>query len=800
MLSFCDLDHQLASSDPGTGGRAMRLLVLLTMLLAAAPIRAAPALESAWTAPSRDAEHVLDGRVRREHPRILLPELFAWDGISPARPIVRRRARYDRADRHMLDGLCDHSGVPARAACYLSTGRDADAGRLLAGLEALPLGTPRASGDVGLLWQLALGYDLIQASPLLGNAARAALQQRLFDQVIRMLDVLDGRGAALWHTRMSLAASAWLGAIVLDPAIAAHAAVQTRAQAHLLDNLAALALTEAWPEGYSYWINNRALLVALAAAAYLNGLEGTRHAPQIRELVRRTGHWTMHATRPDGRVEGLGDEGSRVDLKDETRRVIDVIAQLTRDPVLAGYSTYLRTLHGAASYYRGYRGQFALFNDPTVPAAGDGTLASIGAQSPRAALFGRDAMNLAYLRSDWGPQATFISFRAGHTLSHHGHYDAGHFTVFKGAPLAINSSSYTTMGAEHRLYYAIRSVAKNALLVLRPGEPVRPNQRFARQVADGGQRLTQPTGSTIDSTGKFLANLHAGQHLEGGIVSAFEQADDHVLISADLTHAYNSTAFDDSGGGGKIHALERSLLYLRDQDRVLVHDDVSATDPDFVKKWLLHSVARPQVDALTVLRGVRDDGILQSSSPRALVRNGNGVLLLERLFPRDAVLRMVGGPTHRYYVEHDGDEGELDGENFADGASERPWFDAGHWRLEIQPPAGRARDRFLVLLSPSLDTPRAATAQPLSDDRDVALGVRGDDFAVLFIDSRGATQVTLEATEWPRRVHVIGLAIEASASARLGEHELPLDGPGRAVRTIDVPAGAAPAPLTIRWQ
>jgi len=64
-----------------------------------------------WLAQSlapepRNTDHVLDGRIRREHPRILLPELFAWEGSSPARPIVRRRALYETADRHMLDGLC----------------------------------------------------------------------------------------------------------------------------------------------------------------------------------------------------------------------------------------------------------------------------------------------------------------------------------------------------------------------------------------------------------------------------------------------------------------------------------------------------------------------------------------------------------------------------------------------------------------------------------------------------------------------------------------------------------------------
>lgn len=81
-----------------------------------------------------------------------------------------------------------------------------------------------------------------------------------------MLMVLDDRGAALWHTRSSLAASAWLGATVLNPEIAEHAQLQARAQGHLLDTLSALALSEAWPEGYNYWVNNRGLLLALAGA------------------------------------------------------------------------------------------------------------------------------------------------------------------------------------------------------------------------------------------------------------------------------------------------------------------------------------------------------------------------------------------------------------------------------------------------------------------------------------------------------------------------------------------------------
>jgi len=104
---------------------------------------------------------------------------------------------------------------------------------------------------MSLLWQLARGYDLVQGSPWLHTERRTALQQRIVGQMQRMLEVLDGRGAVLWHTRMSLVASAWLGAVVLDPNSPQHAALQVRAQGHLLNNFAALALTEAWPEGSS---------------------------------------------------------------------------------------------------------------------------------------------------------------------------------------------------------------------------------------------------------------------------------------------------------------------------------------------------------------------------------------------------------------------------------------------------------------------------------------------------------------------------------------------------------------------
>ena len=76
--------------------------------------------------------------------------------------------------------------------------------------------------------------------------------------------------------------------------------------------------------------------------------------------------------------------------------------------------------------------------------------------------------------------------------------------------------------------------------------------------------------------------------------------------------------------------------------------------------------------------------------------------MVERLLPLDGIFRKVGGPDYRFYVEVDGDETRLDGINFIEGANEKPWYDSGMWRLEIQPRTPKTQDQFLVVLKPSL--------------------------------------------------------------------------------------------------
>lgn len=732
-------------------------------------------LDSPWVVKAlsprpRYADHILDGRIQSAHPRILLPQLNAWDGSGVPDLFQQRYTLYTSQSMLMFDA-CSGGGVMGRAACWVTTGDEAIASSLAEKLKTFKLQTPsvvaRFGTQYGNGWQLALAYDLLAPYRALTESERREIEAKIEYTLQDYLRVLDDDSPSLWHGRASLAAGAWLCAIALDPNTTERKRLISRAQGHFLDLVRAIELTEAWPEGFSYWIRTRALLVVLASAAYLNGLEEAQYQERVKTVLHRLGLWHVLATRPDNLVEGFGDEGAHVDLRYETRPVVDLIAQLTREPIFAAYSRDLERLHGIDSYHPRLRWGFSLFNDPLLLPSGELTdgIAAFEGSLPQAELFGRRALNLAYIRSGWSSGDTFISYKAGHSFTHHGHYDAGHFSLFKGAPLVINSSTYGEYMSQNRLNYSIRTVAKNSLLILRPGEKVKPNDFFQENVADGGQRIVMPTGSAVQSMRQWQDNINNGLHLEGAELLYFDHAvNDYTYVATDLTRAYNNQIYDAGGSGGKVERVQRSLIYLHAEDRLLVYDKVVSTKPDFTKKWLLHTVNRPEINEPTVLIGDHDNGILESQSDAALVQNGRGYLRVKRLYPKDAVIRLVGGPDYRFYVEADGDDSQLNGKNYKQGESNKPWHDAGIWRMEIQPKVSRREDVFLIALSPSLDQVRSddVHALPIKGD---AEGVISKDAIVLLPRFAIHGDLTFELPNRQKKLYLFGLPSEQSITA-----------------------------------
>jgi len=418
----------------------------------------------------------------------------------------------------------------------------------------------------------------------------------------------------------------------------------------------------------------------------------------------------------------------------------------------------------------------------------------------RAAVFGRDAMGLAFIRSGWGKDATFISFRAGATFTHHGHYDAGHFTLFKGAPLAVTSGTYGDYYGENRLNYSIRTVAKNSLLILRPDERVRPNRFFDDNVADGGQRIELPTGSAIASVADWRDNFDRGNGFEGGHIRAVDLRDGvHAMISADLTAAYNTADRDTGGNGGKVRRVTRDLLYLHEDDLLLIRDRLETTRAGYVKKWLLHTINKPRVERTTLRKGAADNGILESRADEIMVRNGRGRLVVRRFEPRDAVVRLIGGPDYRFYVETDGDDSVLDGRNMDAGAKIKPWFDTGNWRIEIQPGAPRERDEFLIALVPGIGVARRDMVSRLQLRAGDARALTTPSAVLLYTDENHGREISFDAPLGRKRIYLAGLrpgeqvALETGGARRGGTadgggwamFELPLIGGARVTVTFD---------------
>ncbi len=684
---------------------------------------------------------VLEGRPRSYHPRVI------FSGPNEIESL-RRRYKTDPAYKKIVDQNASGGGMMASGVAWVC-GADFSAGaRVVKHLEKAVLETPRAEGSYGNALEYALAYDLAADHPNWTPEARARIHLLSRKNLQEALLVLDGESASLWHGRTQLAASAWVAAAVMDPVSQEDGRLRARVQRHFLESVEAFRQSGGWPEGYNYWVNNRAFPFVLACLAQMNAVEEPSLHRMMSEVLTQVGLWTIHGTEPIGRFVLFGDSGPRNDLKDETQRVVDLVFLGTENPVFRDYSRYLSGLHGEEAYWSGYRWGIPLFRG-WWGAEPEGRevlkdLSVLEGRVPRSALFGKDdGMGQVFIRSDWGPEATFIAFMGGHTFTHHGHYQAGHFTVTKKAPLAVTSGTYGGFTSPHRLHYAIRTVAANAILVLRPGEEVRPNRFFEINVADGGQRIVLPTGSAVVSLQDWRNNLYKGRHYEGGVITAYSDADERfVYVASDLTGAYNNTGYDDNGRGGKVEWVRRSLVYLRDHDVLIFCDDVKSVRPEYTKKWLLHSWAKPETLRERVLRGSADNGILESEDPSAMIRHGGASLEVRVFFPESPVLRKVGGPDFRYYVEMDGDDADLDGINMADGADEKPWFDAGLWRLEIQPKAPNRRDRFLIVLTPRLNgQEHAEESTPSRMVLENAVGLRLGRTVIFFPDAESSSGV-----------------------------------------------------------
>ncbi len=350
------------------------------------------------------------------------------------------------------------------------------------------------------------------------------------------------------------------------------------------------------------------------------------------------------------------------------------------------------------------------------------------ALAPKAAVFGQNTLGLVAIRTGWGPGQTAITYKAGDFFDEHGHYDQGTFTIFRNAPLVINSGGYGDDSGTHRLNYYIRTVAANSILIMRPGEAF-PQDGAGTLANDGGQRIINATGSAVTSASTWLNYQTPGQKYDLADIRKYESVDGaYTYIDSDLTNAYNTPVYDRGNVGGKVSEVARRVMWLADCEALVIFDRVTTTNPGYRKKWLLHTPNKPAGGAESVRLGTATDGLMVvdgSTIPGNTLTsvNGGGKLFHQILLPSGYQVNKVGGPDYRWYVETDGnDDNGYNGTNQDGGYTPQPWNDSGDWRTEVTPVVPQLSDTFLNVLWPR---DASATGVP------AAQILRNDDLAAI---------------------------------------------------------------------
>lgn len=275
---------------------------------------------------------------------------------------------------------------------------------------------------------------------------------------------------------------------------------------------------------------------------------------------------------------------------------------------------------------------------------------------------GRPEGGIVVMRSSWDEAAgTLLWFKASSHPIVHDHRDQGSFQVYKKGWLAIDSGQYEE--TEHRGNYTVRTVAHNSLLVYCPGESLnkdKVNSVWWGYGNDGGQRWVRSVLTAAETKDT--------EHYLGGITKFESVPGVYDYSHADITRSYNCVHVTTEGHKPKVSLVTRSLFFLRPDEYIVVFDQVVSTKAEYPKRWLLHSVYRPELDGKETfdgviphstripgksqgvkLQGSKHGGISESRDTNMVtIRAWNfgpsdGRLVCRTLLPAKHITRVVGG-------------------------------------------------------------------------------------------------------------------------------------------------------------
>jgi hypothetical protein len=312
-----------------------------------------------------------------------------------------------------------------------------------------------------------------------------------------------------------------------------------------------------------------------------------------------------------------------------------------------------------------------------------------------------DGIGMLVARSDWTADATYVTFKAGDNYWSHTHLDQGAFTIFKDGALAIDSGAYGGgggYGSEHHMNYAYQTIAHNTLTVRDPDDtvPAPREDKPPRQIAnDGGQRRIG-SGWGIEAAPLDLTEWRRKRGIyHTGKIEKLLARDGLVVAVSDITLAYtNAHSGKDtfSHRTRRVERLWRTFGYDSVDDVVVIFDQLRTTDPEFRKRWLLHTIDLPERS---------DHGFSVAKMPDGTTSHSGGHLKGHILLPKTPRVQIVGGNDAAFLA---------DGTNYDEnGALEkqvlkRSQLEPGAWRIEISPENDATDALFLVVVLPSSQT------------------------------------------------------------------------------------------------
>jgi len=210
-----------------------------------------------------------------------------------------------------------------------------------------------------------------------------------------------------------------------------------------------------------------------------------------------------------------------------------------------------------------------------------------------------EGMGQVFMRSGSGAEGTYALFNAGGVLRQHRHFDNLDFWIYHRGFLTVDSGTRANEDAgEHLQNYYAQTVAHNCVLIDMPDEPVSPYWNGPVHVQEGGQ---------------YIANASA--------LVAFETNDLFSYVAGDATAAYRPE---------KCELCTRQMVFVY-PNHFVIFDRVRSTQPEYRKRWLVHTAREPRIDGATIVADHEE-----------------GRMFCRTLLPADAVLTAIGGEGRRF--------------------------------------------------------------------------------------------------------------------------------------------------------